>query len=236
MNVAILQPSYIPWRGYFHQIYKADLFVFYDDVQYDSRGWRNRNRIKTANGVHWITIPVLAKNVRENKTAIKDIRIDWGRKWNHKHWMTIKQFYGKTPYFKNYESDLAGFYNTQYEFLADFTIALTIAISRWIGIQHTRFMRSSDLEGIKGAKTERLIHILNRVGATHYVSGPSARDYLDETLFHENRISLEYMTYDYPPYPQIYPPFDSQVSIIDLLFMVGADALNYFIHFNERKI
>lgn len=228
MNVTILQPSYIPWRGYFHQILKTDVFVFYDDVQYDKHGWRNRNRIKTATGVKWITIPVVTTGVVENNVPINQIKIDWNRKWDQKHWKMIQQSYGKTPYFHVYEDLLSDFYNQHTTHLADFTINSTIAISKALGINHVEFIRASSLENISGTKTDRLINILSKLGATHYISGPSAKEYIEESKFTQAGITFEYMAYDYPEYPQIHPPYELNVSILDLLFMTGNNALKYF--------
>ena len=229
MKCVILQPSYIPWRGYFHQIARTDVFVFYDDVQYDKHGWRNRNRIKTPNGPQWLTIPVNSAGVLQNKTTIHEVRIDWRREWNRKHWASITQAYGKAPYFKQYGDDIAGYYQKTYEYLADLTIDLTVHLAGLLGISSTRFLRASSLEGIQGEKTSRLVQIIQRVGADHYISGPSARDYLDEPLMQANGIKLEYMEYNYPEYPQLYPPFDNQISILDLLFMAGSEALKYIL-------
>jgi hypothetical protein len=229
MNCVILQPSYIPWRGYFHQIACADVFIFYDDVQYDKHGWRNRNRIKTPNGPQWLTIPVQSAGVVENKTPIREVRIDWKREWNRKHWTSIIQSYGRAPFFKQYADGLAGYYHQPYEYLADLTIDLTIHLAGLLGISNTRFVRASTLEGIEGTRTDRLIQIIKKVGADRYTSGPSARDYLDEPLLQNNGIILEYMQYNYPEYPQLYPPFDNQISILDLLFMIGPEALKYIL-------
>lgn len=229
MNAVILQPSYIPWRGFFHQIARADLFIFYDDAKYDKNGWRNRNRIKTPQGVQWLTIPVYTQGVETNHTPICEIRPVWTKPWNQHHWSTIRQSYRKAPYFDRYAPALEEFYSYRPEFLADFTIDLTVALARALGIEHTRFLRSSELSGVQGVKTTRLIDILTRVGATHYISGPSAKDYIEMRQFEEAGITLEYMTYDYPPYPQLYPPYDPQVSILDLLFMTGPDALRYIL-------
>jgi hypothetical protein len=223
MNCVILQPSYIPWRGYFHQIQKADLFVFYDDVQYDKNGWRNRNRIKTRNGPLWLTIPVLHRGSVSDHIPILEMHIDWSKDWARKHWLSIQQAYSKTPYFERYASDLEPFFQRRDERLADFTIDLTIAIARMLGIMHTQFVRSSSFK-VSGAKTRRLVELLDRVGASHYISGPAARDYLEEDLLSQAGISLEYMVYQYPEYEQLYPPFDGQVSILDLLFMTGPQA------------
>ncbi|HEX7555198.1 MAG TPA: WbqC family protein, partial [Leptolinea sp.] len=117
------------------------------------------------------------------------------------------------------------FYSRKPEMLADFTIETTISLARTIGIDHTRFLRSSEIAGVEGTKTDRLISILEKVGATHYFSGPSARDYIENEKFAEAGIKLDYMGYDYPEYPQLYPPFDPQVSILDTLFMMGDETL-----------
>jgi len=232
MNVVILQPSYIPWRGYFDQIRRADLFIFYDDVQYDKHGWRNRNQIKTAQGKRWLTIPVHSKGVTEG-IAIKDVRIDWSKPWAENHLKALTFAYNKSPHFKDYLPWLESFYGRRAECLADFTIETTILLSRQLGITSTRFLRSSELAGIHGVKTDRLIQILRSVSAKHYISGPSARDYLEQEKFDEAGITLEYVEYNYPEYPQLYPPFDPNVTILDLLFMTGKEAPNYLLQ--KRK-
>jgi hypothetical protein len=192
MNVVILQPSYVPWRGYFHQIQRADLFVFYDDVQYDKRGWRNRNRVKTPDGSRWITIPVHKAGIPTQDLAINDVRIDWDKSWNRSHWDILRQNYREAPFLQHYTPLLEGFYGRHDALLADFTIDVTIELARELGIR-TEFVRSSTL-GATGAKTDRLVEILKKVGATHYLSGPSAKDYLEERKLTDERISLEYMT------------------------------------------
>jgi len=226
MKCVILQPSYIPWRGFFHQIQKADIFVFYDDVQYDTRGWRNRNRIKRPGGSQWLTIPVLNKGTRSNHTPIKEIRINWDRSWNKKHWATICDTYGKAPFFGGYRDLLEDFYRRHPQLLADFVVDLTIALAHELGINGTKYMRSSSLAA-QGSKTDRLLSILRSLGATHYITGPSAKDYLEEEKLQSAGITLEYMVYDYPEYRQLYPPYDPHVSILDLLFMTGPDAPQY---------
>jgi len=227
VNVVLLQPSYIPWRGYFDQIRRADLFIFYDDVQYDKHGWRNRNQIKTAQGKLWLTIPVHSKGVTSG-LPIKDVQIDWSKPWAKSHLKSFITSYTKAPFFKQYLPLLESFYEARHdELLSDFTIETTILLARMVGITSTRFMRSSELMGITGQKTDRIINILKQVNASHYISGPSARDYIEPHKFDEAGITLEYMEYHYPEYPQLYPPFDPYVSIFDLLFMTGNDALTY---------
>ena len=226
MKCVILQPSYIPWRGVFHQIYKADLFLFLDDVQYDTRGWRNRNRVKTSHGSIWLTIPVHKKGAQTEKIPINAVRIAWDTAWNAQHWKTLQIHYGRAPFFEQYASQLAEFYQRKDTFLADFTIDLTVLLARMLGLENTRFARSSAISA-QGSKTERLISLLQAVGADHYITGPAAQDYIDEQLFARAGIHLEYMVYEYPEYPQLYPPFDPQLSILDLLFMTGPEAPRY---------
>ncbi len=234
MNGVILQPSYIPWRGYFHQIAMADIFVFYDDVKYDKNGWRNRNRIKTKNGSIWLTIPVLTKGVETNQTPINQIQINWQQNWNRKHWQSLQMHYAKAPYFEKFALLLESFYQRHPNLLSEFTIDLTILLARELGIHHIQFIRSSEMEGITGQKTERLIQILSRLNVTHYISGPSAQSYIETAKFQNAGITLEYMQYEYAEYPQLYPPYDPQVSILDLMFMTGPNALDHILPKNSR--
>ena len=227
MNCVILQPSYIPWRGYFHLIQKTDVFVFYDTSQYDKHGWRNRNRIKTPVGTQWLTIPVLAKGNVTRHLPIKAVLCDPRQDWRRKHWATLKQVYGKAPYFPRYAPLLERFYAGQQPRLADFTIETTVALARELGLDKTRFIRSSELKATEATKTDALLVMLQEVGATHYISGPSAKDYIEADKFRAAGIGLEYMAYQYLEYEQLYPPFDPYVSILDLLFMVGLDAPKY---------
>ncbi len=233
MNVVILQPSYIPWRGYFDQIRRADLFIFYDDVQYDKHGWRNRNQIKTAQGKQWLTIPVHSRGVTEG-IPIMDVKIDWSKPWAKNHLKALTFAYAKATYFASFSTWLDSVFSRRDSHLADLTIWLTIEIARMLGISHTRFMRSSEIPGIDGQKTERLIQILKHVGAKHYISGPSAREYIEDERFDEAGITLEYMEYNYPEYPQLYPPFDPYITVLDLLFMIGDEAGGY-IHPSLKK-
>jgi len=220
MRCVILQPSYIPWRGYFDLIHRADVFVFFDDVQYDKNGWRNRNRIKTPEGTVWLTIPVPQRGIVSGKVPINAVT-PIGQTWARDHFEALKRSYASAPCFD--ERWLRSLYTDPSALLADFTISTTIEISARLGIRDTRFLRSSELKAA-GSKTDRLIEILREVGATHYLSGPSARDYIQPEKFADAGIALEWITYDYPEYPQLYPPFDPFVSILDLLFMTGPEA------------
>jgi hypothetical protein len=222
----ILQPSYIPWRGYFDQILKADIFVFYDDVQYDKHGWRNRNRIKTSHGSQWLTIPVASKGNITQSRNIKDIPIVYDKDWINQHLENLKSSYSRTPFYREYMDLLLPFYKKRYELLADFTIDTTIALAGKLGVGKERFVRSSEL-GIEADRNQRLIDILRHLKCEHYITGPSAQDYIERQLYADAGIRLSFINYDYPEYPQLHPPFDPQVTILDLLFMMGGESLKY---------
>ncbi len=227
-TAAVIQPSYIPWRGYFDLIRRSDVFVFYDDVQYDKHGWRNRNRIKTAAGLRWLTIPVHAKGNTVARTPIAHIDIDWTHDWRRSHLAQLRHAYAKAPYFRQCEALVKDLYADAQTSLADFTIAGTVRLARFLGIGHTRFVRSSQLH-VSGDKTDRLLSVLRQIDATHYLSGPSARAYIEPHKFQAAGISLEYVDYDYAPYEQLHPPYDPGVSILDAIFMAGDDARSHIV-------
>lgn len=225
MRCVILQPSYLPWRGYFDLIRRADMFVFYDDVQYDKHGWRNRNRVKTASGPKWITIPVNAAGNVSQGVPINEIRIaDAG--FARKHAATLQQSYRKAPYYAEVWPLVEALLADPPELLAELTMTTTEKLAAALGLTTTRFVRASQL-GIGGGRTERLVAICQHLGATCYLSGPSARAYLEDEAFARAGIALEYMVYDYPEYEQLHPPYEPQVSVLDLLFMKGPDAGRY---------
>ena len=222
-TVTVIQPSYIPWRGYFDLIRRAETFVFYDDVQYDKHGWRNRNRIKTASGPLWLTIPVFTKGSLSRHALIKDIEIDERSDWRQKHLQSIRHAYHRAPFFEETFQFLSGAYaRRQSPLLCDFTVDLTVDIARRLGLR-ADFVRSSTL-GVSGERMERLIATLVATGATRYISGPSARAYIEEQRFEEAGIALEYIDYQYGWYPQLHGDFEPNVSIVDVLMMLGPDA------------
>jgi hypothetical protein len=223
-TAVVLQPSYLPWRGYFDLVDRADVFVFYDDVQYDKHGWRNRNRVKTANGPAWITVPVHARGAVEGGTPICEIRVDHRRDWVRAHLETLRHAYGRQPFYGRYAPLIASILERRHARLADLTIDLTVAIAGELG-SATRFVRSSDLS-LSGRKNDRLLDVLAHVGATRYVSGPSAQSYIDEERFEQSGVALEYAAYDYPEYAQPHPPFERAVSIVDALFALGPAAID----------
>jgi len=224
-KVAILQSNYIPWKGYFDLINMVDEFILYDDVQYTKNDWRNRNIIKTANGLQWLTIPVNFKGKSSQK--IKEAKISNFR-WCGKHWKSISQNYAKAEFFSRYREIFEGLYRDceGEEFLSKVNFRFLKAICRILGID-TEITWSMDYALAEG-KTERLVALCMDAGATRYISGPAAKDYMEEGLFEEAGIMLSYIDYSgYPPYTQLFGEFRHRVSVIDLIFNEGPGAAKF---------
>jgi len=222
--MAITQSNYIPWKGYFDMIHSVDELVLYDDVQFTRADWRNRNRIKTRDGLKWLTVPVEVKGKFLQK--IKDTRIS-DQRWSRKHWQTIRHSYSKAPCFKEYQDVFEELYlGMDEEFLSGVNFRFLEAINRVLGIG-TRISWSSDYKLPEG-KNERLISICREAGANRLLSGPAARVYLDESLFRQEGIEVEWMDYSgYPEYRQMFPPFEHGVTILDLIFNEGSNTKTY---------
>jgi hypothetical protein len=223
-KVAIVQSNYIPWKGYFDLINLVDEFILFDNAQYTRRDWRNRNKIKTLKGSMWLTIPVENKGRYNQK--IKDTVIS-DAAWNRRHWNSIAHSYSKAKWFHDYKDLFEELYlGSKEKFLSQINHRFIISICEVLKIK-AKISWSMNYRLIEG-KTERLIDLCKQAGATEYISGPSAKGYIDEELFKAERIELRYMDYsDYPEYHQLYPPFDHYVSIIDLIFSEGPNAKRY---------
>ncbi len=222
-RVVINQSNYIPWKGYFDLIHDADLFIFYDDVQFTTRDWRNRNLIKGQAGPQWLTVPVGADRNR----LIQDVTIDTDA-WQAKHWRTLKHVYGKARCFEQYRPFLEHVYlERRWQRLSELNRFMTSTIARdFLGIA-TQFADSSQIPAA-GHGQERILSLLAAVSATTYISGPAGQAYLDPEQFRERGIALVWKNYQgYPAYSQEFPPFEHAVSILDLLFRVGPDAPRY---------
>lgn len=230
-KVAILQSNYIPWKGYFDLINMVDEFILYDDMQYTRRDWRNRNIIKTSHGLFWLTIPVLVKGKFLQK--IKETEIS-NPNWNNEHWKTIMLSYTKAPYFLQYKDFFEELYaKCTFKYLSEINYYFLTAICKQLGI-NTK-IKWSDEYILAPGKTERLVDICKQAGATEYLSGPSAKNYIDSTLFEKANIKLTFMEYNnYPEYNQLYPPFEHGVSIVDLILQTGEDAAKYMKSFKRK--
>ena len=222
-RVAVLQSNYIPWKGYFDIIHDVDLFVFYDDNQYTSRDWRNRNRIKTAAGAQWLSVPV----GDDRNRLIHDVAIA-DAAWQAKHFDALRQNCGKCPHFARYKSWLEHVYLEQkWRNLSELNHATIQHVAReFLGIR-TAFA-DSRVYAAQGLKLDKMVDLVVKAGATTYLSGPSARDYIEPDRFSQVNIALEWKDYGgYPAYPQRFPPFEHGVSVLDLLFNTGPDAAWY---------
>ncbi|HPW65751.1 MAG TPA: WbqC family protein [Salinivirgaceae bacterium] len=220
---AILQSNYIPWKGYFDIIRKVDVFIFYDDVQYTKRDWRSRNKIKTSVGAQWLTIPCGS----DERRLICDVVLN-DTTWQKQHWQRIEHSYKKAPFFNQYKPFFEEIYlNQQWSNLSDFNQFVIKKISKELLGINTKF-EDSRVYNLQHRKGERIIELLLKAGIDYYVSGPAAKDYITDETFHKENIAIEWMDYsDYPEYNQLYPPFDHYVSIIDLIFNEGSNAINY---------
>ena len=224
-TVAVLQSNYIPWKGYFDLIHDVDEFIFYDDVQFTKNDWRNRNRVKTAQGTQWLTVPVGQSLDR----LICEVELP-SPSWQLKHWKTLEQNYRKAAHYEEIAERLQPFYLEQeWRTLSELNTALIRFIAEDLLEIKTQFTDSRKFELI-GAKQERLLSLLKQAEATHYISGPAAKAYIQPEAFEELEIDLAYKDYSgYPEYPQPHPPFEHGVTILDLLFSVGQEKATEFI-------
>lgn len=230
-QVAVLQSNYIPWKGYFDIINAVDEFIWYDDVQYTKNDWRNRNRIKTSHGTQWLTVPCGSSGSRNiDQVELRDPR------WQRTHWKTISQAYARAPHFPTYRDFFAELYlGRRWNTLCELNHAFVESICREILHIETRFRSSSDYE-LPTGRNERLLDLLVQVDADRYLSGPTAAKYIDEPSFQDRGIGIDWMDYSgYPIYPQLHGGFEHQVTVLDLLFHVGADAEWYIWGWREGR-
>jgi hypothetical protein len=220
-KVAILQSNYIPWKGYFDLIAAVDEFILYDDMQYTRRDWRNRNQIKTPHGLKWLTVPVEVKG--KYHQSIKDTKIS-GDKWAEDHLKALTLNYSKAPFFDEILKWLMPIYTDQTPSdLSTLNLKLIVAICNYLEIP-TRITSSSDYL-LPDGKTERLVGLCVQAGASEYISGPSAKNYIEPELFSDVNIKLSWFDYEgYSEYPQLWGPFEHGVTILDLLMNCGRSA------------
>jgi hypothetical protein len=223
-KVAILQSNYIPWKGYFDLIAAVDEFIIYDDMQYTRRDWRNRNQIKTPQGLQWLTVPVKTKG--KYVQTILETEID-GSGWASLHWKSLEQNYRKAPYFEEISSLLKPIYTeSPYLYLSDLNRKLIGIICTYLGIK-TKISCSTDYHLIDG-KTERLADLCRQAGGTAYISGPAAKSYIVDSVFEARSIALRWFSYDsYPEYQQLWGEFTHFVSVVDLLFNCGRNSVMF---------
>jgi len=224
-KIAILQPNYLPWKGVFDLIDRVDTFVFFDDVQYTKKDWRNRNRIKThAGGLQWISVPT--RNAGRD-SLIKDVVLDSSSNWNEKHLKSISHAYQGAPFFEEYRFLIDQILiENKWERLCDLNFYSTKLIAEALGIEAEWAVSSElDVTGDKGG--ERVIKMCEKLDCDHFINGPASKAFMDEALFNEAGIELNYIEYNYRPYPQLHGDFVHEVTALDLLFNCGPDSLQW---------
>ncbi len=207
----------------------VDEFVLYDDVQFTKNDWRNRNKIKTNDGVIWLTIPVNHSiNQKINEITVLN------NSWRKKHWITISQNYSKSPYSKFYKEFFEELYlNSDEKYLSKINFEFIKQINKILGIT-TKISFSHDYY-LTGGRIDRLINLIKKVNCNEYISGPSAKNYINEVAFTDNNIKLSWMDYQaYPEYNQLFPPFEHAVSILDLIFNEGPNATKFMRSFTNQ--
>ena len=215
--VAIHQPNFLPWIGYFHKIMKSDVFIFLDHVEYSHRSFINRNRIKGPKGATWLTVPVSSRG----RIPIMDVKINNNVDWKRKHLRTFQAFYGKAKGFDEVYTRIERIYEKHWVNLADFNEALIKEIVKMLNISST-FIRSHELNPT-GEKMEMIIDLCKKVGATVYFSGRGAMSYQDPDVFEKHGIKLVYQEFEHPVYPQRFGSFIPNLSIVDILFNLGIE-------------
>lgn len=219
MRLVVLQPFYLPYCGVFELVRLADTFVLYDDVQFVRRNWQHRNRVMTAQGPQWLSVPVRATR----GDLLRDVTVAADERWQSRHWRTLEQSYGSAPHGPELLQAIEPHYEAEWTYLADVNMATFSTLCERLEVD-ARFLRSSDL-GIEGRASARILAHCTELGADHYLTGPSARDYLDEESFAEAGVQLEYLEFDHPVYPQHRSDeFEPYLSVVDLLANVGPAA------------
>lgn len=226
------QPVYLPWLGLFHKIALSEKFCIFDIAQYQTKDFNNRNKIKTNSGVIWLSVPVESKGHFEK--TLKDIKIV-NNGWNKKHFKTIDLAYRKAPYYKDYIGRVEGLLlEKSYTYLADLNFASLDFGLTALAINIPIVNASS--YNFQGKKSDLVLDMCKRLGANDYIFGAQGRNYANIDSFTSSKITPHFQEYIHPTYPQLHGDFEPYMSIIDLLFNVGPDALDVIMSGNEKSI
>jgi hypothetical protein len=223
VRVTIHQPEHLPWPGFFGKLSHADAIVLLDVVQFRKNYFQNRNRVLTSQGLAWVTVPVLSKG--HTARTLRDTRInETDRRWRQRSWGTIRAAYGHHPFFENYGHELESVYDEDWEYLTTLNEHMIRLMCGWLGLR-PKLIRASDLE-VGGSSSDLLLAICKAVDATEYLAGPSAGDYLDESIFETAGIGVAHARFEQEPYEQLGTrEFVGNLSTIDLLFNRGPESL-----------
>lgn len=220
MIVAVHQPQYLPWLGYFDKIDRADVFVLLDNVQFKKNEWQNRNRIKTAAGPQWLTVPVTYKFPQR----INEVVINNRDRWQHKQRQSIVSNYRKASYWDDFAPILEEIFTPVWEYLAPLNIFVVKRLAEILGIATPLYV-ASELATFPEAPDERLIAIARHFGADTYLAGGGGRDYMDLDQYEQSGIKVLFQEYHHPVYEQLFGAFEPFMSVLDLLFNHGQDSL-----------
>jgi len=220
-RIAILQPAYLPWLGFFDQMARVDQFVFLDDVQFTRRDWRNRNRIRTNHCWSWLTVPVLSKH-RYNQ-SLRETRLDNTVTWRRKHLQALRHNYGRAPYFDLHFPYFESIYQREWNHLIDLCMETLNYLKEALGID-TPTLFSSEMS-VGGEKDDKILNLCRRLQADRYLTGEMASAYLVEDKFSQHQIQLEYHQYTHTIYRQQYEGFVPYLSVVDVLFNEGSRSL-----------
>ena len=221
MIIAIHQPQYLPWLGYFDKMDQADAFCYLDNVQFKKNEWQNRNRLKTAQGWQWLTVPVRYRFPQK----IIEVTINTAVKWQRKHRQALSTNYQKAPYFDDYYPILESAFRQDFETIADLNIHMVTQIRAILGINSKPVVRASELS-LSEDPTGRLIDICNHFGGDTYLAGQDGANYMDMEQFDRSGIKVATQVFDHPHYPQCFGDFKSHMSIVDLIFNCGPESVN----------
>ncbi len=219
MRVAIHQPQYLPWLGFFDKIDQADCFVVLDNVQYQKNEWQNRNRIKTPQGWQWLTVPVHYRFPQR----LKEVEVDDTSGWRRTHWRTMTQSYRKAPYFEQYAAVFQSLYDMPWRWLVDLNLAGLERLATALGLPWAPRIASE--MALTEEPTQRLIDICRQVGGDQYLAGSGSQHYLDLPRFEAAGIGVQFQRFEHPTYPQRYGAFEPALSLVDLLFNCGPGSL-----------
>lgn len=222
MIVSINQPAYLPWLGYFDRVANSDLHIVLDNVQFEKNSVTNRNRVRTASGWSWLSVPVLTKG-RFGELVFDRIEIDHTSKWAKKHFMALQTNYSRSAYYSRYSDYFHEFYQQDWIYLTPMLQESTRYLLQELGIQ-TQQLKSSELSP-QSKKADLILELCIKVGATTYLSGPFGRDYLNEGAFEKAGIELKYHDYAHPTYDQCFDGYEPYMSVVDLLFNHGEKSL-----------
>lgn len=233
MIIGILQSSYLPWLGFFEQMYRSNVFIIYDDVEYDRNGWRNRNRIKTANGIQWLTVPVHVKF--SEHSLINKVLVDNNVNWRKNHLLSIKQNYSRTQFYKQYINMFEEAYAKEWEYLIDINMYFIVKLTECLGMDNKKIVRSSTLN-VEGNRIERLIKICKMFNADIFYEGAAGKNYINVKEFAVHGIKVEFQDYKHPVYNQLYGDFVPYLSVVDLLFNHGEESLAILTSMNLSEV